>query len=374
MKDPPTGVDLLFVTTGPTRDLVLYLHQRSWLADESMLLFQSLRPEYELRGYLVATGELVHLTTPRGGIYGGTCARFRNSIFAYRGREVLELALTVEPSTDPAKAPSRVTATERVIAALPENPIHFVTENADSTLLGCEYRTAQGQNGMLVVEIAAGEIRDLGTLNFGGHMQFSRNDPILFSFAGRPNRLMVRDLNEDAPRCIHEQVQSKHVTHETWWVDDLIIFTGGYRDKEEHVKVIDPATGIIRIIGAGAWLPWRDDGDDILNRWNWWHTSGDWQGRWVAADNWYGDIVLFAGGTTQMHRLTLGHRTHGGGEDPHVGWDRSGKRVIFTSQMLGGVHPCVATIPDAWPPDPADEGPVLTAGSAASPPTDKRGE
>ena len=76
MKDPPTGVDLLFVTTGPTRDLVLYLHQRSWLADESMLLFQSLRPEYELRGYLVATGELVHLTTPRGGIQGAPAPAF----------------------------------------------------------------------------------------------------------------------------------------------------------------------------------------------------------------------------------------------------------------------------------------------------------
>jgi len=66
MKDPRTGVDLLFVTTGPTRDLALYFHQRSWLADESMLLFQSFRPEYELMGYLVATGELARIVTPQG--------------------------------------------------------------------------------------------------------------------------------------------------------------------------------------------------------------------------------------------------------------------------------------------------------------------
>ena len=80
-----------------------------------------------------------------------------------------------------------------------------------------------------------------------------------------------------------------------------------------------------------------------------------------------GHIVLFDAKTTQMHRLTLAHRKYKQDveEQPTAAWDRSGKRVVFTSQMLGAASPCVATIPGTWPPDPADEGLILTAASFA---------
>jgi len=160
-------------------------------------------------------------------------------------------------------------------------------------------------------------------------------------------------------------------------VNDSIVFCGGYRNKEAHVKVIDPHTGVIRIIGAGAWVPHTGHtdhapnepcSDDLLNRWNWWHCAGDELGLWVVADNWYGDIVLFDAKTTQMHRLTLGHAGYGrpGKQHPHVGWDRLSKQVVFTSQMLGGVDVCVATIPDRWGPDPATEGLILDKPRLAS--------
>jgi len=356
MTDPVTGVELTFATTAPGLDRACYFHQQAWLADESLLLFTTDRGSKDMMGYLPATGELVVLRTPSGRLAGAACARRGNVVYAYRGRELVALTLKIAISRDPARIPSRVTARERVVATLPENPIHYVTENADGTLIGSEYRTAAGTNGMCVTKVATGRIRDLGTLNFGGHMQFSRHDPLLFSFAGRPDRLMVWDLRRSAPRCLHKQAPGEHVTHESWWVDGQMLFLGSYLDKEEHLKVIDPSTGVIRIIGAGAWVPWasteQSDGDDILNRWNWWHASGDWQGRYVAADNWYGDIVVFDGKTTRLHRLTLGHRKYGGGseaEDPHVAWDRSGRRVVFTSQLLGRADVCIATLPSSWP-------------------------
>lgn len=52
--------------------------------------------------------------------------------------------------------------------------------------------------------------------------------------------------------------------------------------------------------------------------------------------------------TTRRYLLTAGHRTYGHGEHPHVGWDRQGERVVFTSNRLGNADVCVATIPREW--------------------------
>ncbi len=85
-----------------------------------------------------------------------------------------------------------------------------------------------------------------------------------------------------------------------------------------------------------------------IARYNWWHADGSDDGRWIVADNWHGDIALFEGKTTRLRILTSGHRTYGKGNHPHVGFDRAGKSVIFTSHKRGRQDVCIATIPDAW--------------------------
>ena len=366
MTDPITGADLIFLSASGARDHNLYFHQRSWLSDDSLLLFTSARPDGGLMGYLMATGELVQITPPSGGVGGATAARQGNRVFAIRGRDVVELALTLTPSNDPTKSPSRVTATERVVCTAPEGMAFQsnVAENADGTLLGLDVRWPSGEQGVVTADVRTGELRDVWRFNFAGHLQFSITNPNLMSVAGTKDRLVVIDLSQGGqPRILHHQAQGEYITHECWWINDSLTFCGGYRDKESHVKVIDAHTGEVRIVGAGAWVPWAAAGDDVLNRWNWWHAAGHESGRWIVADNWYGDVVVFDGETTQMHRLTLGHRRYGGGLHPEPGWDRSGRRVVFTSEMLGGSHVCVATIPDEWRPDPADEGLIITGGA-----------
>lgn len=132
-------------------------------------------------------------------------------------------------------------------------------------------------------------------------------------------------------------------------------YCGGYVDGQSHVNVIDVFTGQVRIIGAGSW--WPEGTPAELARWSWWHAAGHESGRWVVADNWHGDIALFDGKTARMRRLTLGHRTYGVGVHPHVGWDRRGERVVFTSHMLGNPDVCVATIPQAWQARTGEGGP-----------------
>jgi hypothetical protein len=370
MKDPVTGAALIFVTTNPAPDQDLYFHQRSWLADSSMLLFTSGRSDGGLMGYLFATGELVRVTTPKGGVGGATAARDRNSIFAMRGREVLELALKIEPSADPAKTPSTVTATERVICSIPEglSADTALNENSDGTLLSMGLSLPDGASGIFVVNVQTGRLRKVCRIARGayaGHVQFSRTSPYLLSYAGGPDRLWVVDLRDGKPRDIHHQVQGETVTHECWWVGDTLTYCGGYVEGLSHVNVIDAYTGEVRIVGGGCWWPeagkeatqplWtttdqKRSKSDLadLARLNWWHASGHESGRWVAADNWHGTIALFDGHSTQPRALTMGHRIYGHGAHPEVGWDRRGERVVFTSNMFGNPDVCVATIPEAW--------------------------
>lgn len=349
VRDKETEVDLLFITTDAARDHNFYFHERSFLSDGSMVLFYSSRARGGLMGYLFATGELVRLMTPKGGLGGATAARRGNRVFAVRAREVLELSLKIEPSADPAKAPSVVVARERVICRVPEGMgvATALNENADGTLLSLGVHRAGGGVGIIVIEIRTGKVRQVCRMGgFGGHVQFSITNPYLLSFAGRPRRLMVVDIRDGRPRSIHRQAEGELVTHECWWVKDQLTFCGGYQTEESHVKVINPYTGEVRIVGAGAWLP--DHAPRELARWNWWHAAGDPTGRWVAADNWHGVIALFDSKTTQMHTLTVGHRTYGGGEHPEVGWDWKGERVEFNSLMLGNTDVCVVTIPKHW--------------------------
>ncbi len=367
MKDPVTGTELIFVTTDPGPDHNLYFHQRSWLADSSLLLFTSGRRDGGLMGYLFATGELVRIATPTGGLNGVTACRDRNSVFGVRGREIVELALKIEPSPDPAKAPSKVTGTERVIGVIREGmgANTALNENSDGSLLAAGVDLTGGDSAIIVIGVKTGRVRQVCRLKQGtyaGHVQFSHGSPYLLSYAGIPDRLMVVDIRDGKPRAIHPAVKDEFITHECWWVGDTMTYCGGFVDGQAHVEAINVFTGEVRIVGTGSWWPeagkettqalWttpdkgRSKADLAeLARVNWWHASAHESGRWVAADNWHGIIALFDGHTTQPRVLTMGHRIYGHGEHPEVGWDRRGERVVITSNMFGNPDVCVATIP-----------------------------
>jgi hypothetical protein len=349
--DHETGAELRFLTTNPAEDTNLYFHERSWLADSSLILFYTTRDNGGLFGYLTATGELVRLHTPLGALSGATAAVNRNSVFAIRDRDVVEVALTIEPDT-----PTRVSATERVIAALP--PGDYTTalnESCDGAHLAIGYKRLEKTNepAIVLIEVNSGDVRALCAVpsppTYMHHVQWSRSNPNLLSFAGLRPRLNVVDIHDGVIRSIYHELDDELVTHEHWWGNDQIVFCGGYRPKpveDSHVKVIDVHTGVVRILAAGTW--WPGGSDEEVARRNYWHCSGSEDARWVAADNWHGDITLIEGKTGRPRVLTRNHRNYGGGAHPHVGWDRAGKQVVFTSHALGDPNPCVATIPESW--------------------------
>lgn len=357
MVDPATGVELNFLTTHPDQDTNLYFHERSWLADDSLILFNSARDKGGTMGYVTATGELIRFQTPEGGVEGATAARNRSSVFALRGREVLELALRISSPADTGSR-SLVTVRERKIAVLPD--LNFSTslnESADGRYLsmGAHAGDALGGRGqILLIAVESGEVTVLcevpESIGYQAHVQWSNTNPNLLSFAGKAeHRLWVVDIRNGVPRNAYVQQEGELVTHESWWVNDQILFCGGTHaepTEDAHVKVLNIHSGEVRIVGAGAW--WAGGAPSEIAKENWWHADGGPYGRWVVADNWHGDIVLFQANTTRERELTLGHRTYGKGDHPHVGWDNRGAQVVFTSHLLGDPNVCVATIPQAW--------------------------
>ena len=380
ITDPQTGAELLFLTSGPATNLNLYFHEYSWLADESVILFTSTRAQGGLMGYLTETGELIRFTTPLGKLGGATAAARGNALFAVRGRDVVEIKLAIQPSSLPAARPSRVTATERVLCSLPDGaPSTSLNPSCDGKYVALGVSGfADPTRGPAIckINVKSGKLSDVCRLpqsrGYGGHVQWSRTNPNLISFAGgrgptrdiagsartstgpedyagSEERLWVVDIREGVPRNVYRAEEGELVTHESWWVNDQILFCGGKTPTPavlSHVKVLDIYSGIVRIAGAGAWWPGALPSEAA--RLNWWHAAGSANGRWVAADNWHGDIMLFEGKTTRPHLLTAGHRTYGHGEHPHVGWNRKGEKVVFGSHLLGGLNVCVATIPKAW--------------------------
>ena len=360
MTDPQTGTELLFLTTNPADDQNLYYEQRSWLADSSLILFNSSRTNGGLMGFLTATRELVRLATPNGALGSATAARNRNSVFAVRGAEVLELSLQIEPSNHPADLPSKVTGSERIICSLPAEylpPNTSLSENADGTLLslGVGGRGNWNTNNfgrVITIDVQTGKMSEIARVpvtNFAGHVVFSRTNPDLVSFAQAECWIEVLDVRKKQSVFRHKKVEGEFCTHHCWWLDDTITFTGGFHPQpteDADVKAINIRTGLTRIIGKGSWWPGATPSE--LGKNNWWHACGSETGRWVVADNWHGDIGIIHAKTTRTYLLTSGHRTYGHGTHPEVGWDRKGKQVIFASHMLGDVNVCVATIPQAW--------------------------
>lgn len=380
MTDPRTGVELLFLTTDPGNDSNLYFHDRSWLEDESVILFTSSRAKGGLMGWVRATGELIRFHTPKGGLGGATAAAMGRSVLAWRGRSLVRVSLAIQYSDAPATRPSRVTAVERVLCTLPgDGGTTAISASCDGKYAAFGLSGFADTNrgpSIYRVNLKTGALTEVCRLpqppGYASHVQWSRTNPNLLSFAGahgptgdvagpvhqssgpedyagRWQRLWVVDIRDGIPRNVYFAEEGELVTHESWWRNDQMLFCGGKSPTASvlsHVKALDIHTGEVRVVGAGTW--WPEGTPAETARLNWWHAAGTPDGRWVAADNWHGDIMLFEGKTTRPHLLTAGHRTYGKGEHPHVGWDRKGEKVVFASHLLGNLDVCVATIPHAW--------------------------
>jgi len=360
---PETGARLIYVTNAPTVDTNLYFHRRSWLPDSSLLLFRSARSgRSELFGYIEATGELVRVQQPEHRLQGDASAsKFGNKVFVIHGATVYAWHIAISPG-----APSTVTVREERIGAAPgeTGALLGMNENSDGSMVFFGRRSEEGGSEIYWMETATGAIRKTMPVDARiQHIQASWDQPGLLMYTrgegdrawqkpdgSLAHRMWLADLSDRESWVLYPQLEGELVTHEAFWVDNQVVFcTGIEREnnaEESHVKVVNVETGVARITGAGAW--WPGGSPEEVAKLNWWHCAGAPNGRFVAADNWHGDIAIFSGKTARTRILSTGHREYGQGAHPHVGWDPAGHRVVFATNMRGQEDVCIAELPEAW--------------------------
>ena len=364
--DSESGARLIFVTAHEADDTNLYFHQWSWLPDSSLMLFRSARDGRNgLFGYVEATGELARLQPEdQSGFMGDvTASRHANRLYLMRENQVLEWGVTVSPGKD--DTPTRVTVAERLVGELPALPgrVTGLNETSDGAMLLFGFNDP-ARSHIVWMDRASGEIRHATPVEGPiQHVQASWETPLLAMYATGilvypqemtrdrlQQRMWLVEGGGGAPRMLYPQEPGELATHEQFWVGDHVVFCSGMEhegDAEEaHVKVVDVRTGVTRIICAGAWWPGGTPAE--VARFNWWHCSGAPNGRYVAADNWHGDIAIASALSARHRILTSGHRTYGSGAHPHVGWDPTGYRVVFASNRRGNADVCIAELPEDW--------------------------
>jgi hypothetical protein len=369
IQDEKTGVKTVFITTDEADDVNLYFHQRSWLSDKSMVVFSSQRNQKSgIYGYLESTGEIVKLGTDQNhGFSGLTCARNSNHIYAIQGQSIVSLFIA---TTGLKKASeTKVQIFKNTIITFPEDYVlsGSLNENSDGRFLSViYYKNSQPDVRFIIaIEIQTGKVIPVATRDhIISHLQFSWTDNKLLMFArpypggdrmdpelpveSEPHyRIWHVNIVEKKPRPIFPQKPGELVTHECWWTGDRLTFCGGHHPGEQHVKIYDLKTKRISIGGAGSWWPGAKP-EEITKR-GWWHASGSPNGRWIAADTFHGDVVIFDARTTEEKPLSSGHRTYGkGGAHPHVGWAPSSDRVVYASNQRGNKDVVITYLPDGW--------------------------
>ncbi len=367
--DSTSGAKLVFVTSATSEDTNLYFHQRSWLPDESMLVFHRKSGDSTCYwGYLETTGELVRLHEPGLALgYEGSCSRYRNSLYVILNGEVHEWLIKIEQGS--LEQPSKVSVEDKTIGKLPEDVDSTVglNENSDGSgvMLGF---TSKGPTAsrIILMDYKTGACKELASLDDGiTHVQASWVTPdlVLFCRSSRitdrvqvnaegqvPSRMWLADASRREPWPLYPQLEGELVTHECWWVDNQVTFCTGMNKsgnaEEAHVKVIDIQTGIARIIAAGAW--WPGGTPERVSKRNWWHCAGAPSAKFVMADNWHGDIGIFSAKTARTRLLTENQRTYGQGPHPHAGWSPSSTKVVFTSNLNGNPDVVIGVLPEAW--------------------------
>jgi hypothetical protein len=361
--DPMSGAKVVFVTTHSESDTNLYFHKRCFFLNNRMMLFYSDRfNRSEVMGYLPETGELVRLNRPEDPAAGTPVASVKDDrLFVFKGRSIYrwKVDLQTQPRTS-------VHVTETRVMEMPEGASQrcHMDENCDGTKLVYAY-VLDGDHYLGFYDLEQDQVLPPTKMDIKpDHLQFHHQRPDLVAFspvyasdvapldpkAPPQSRIWFMNLQTRVPTPAFYQKPGEIVTHECWWVNDQMTFIGGHHhdgDREEgNVKVLDLLTWDIRIIGAGAWIEGVTGYQ--LSQVNWWHASGSPDGKWVAADNWHGTVALFNGKTTEKKLLTTGHRTYGGGNHLHVGWDSTGDCVEFTSNRFGNTDVCIVELPEDW--------------------------
>ncbi len=412
IKDPTTGIDLVFLTSTPSGDSKIYQTHNQWTADGQWLIFRSNRVPGEAMAVHEESGVMVQVT--EGG-YTGMLNIARNSMKLYFMRrpnsdrdsgsmEVVEVDLAKLFADSEAGNLQAATVYQRICGTAPpeigaggdmaldgdtEEWVFFRVgkdEAAKHLPEGTKIEPAfgprnmgAGPSGIAKMNTKTGEIAHVVSVPFQvGHIQTNPwvAGEIVFCWetGGKsPQRTWTVLADGTGLRPLYPESDDEWVTHEAFVTQDEVGFAiMGHRPIPGVAHMNTPAGTGVEGANPGQESDWgpsgtreKPTGFAVVNLRTRemriegqthqgsgiWHVAGSGDGRWLAGDDFARNIYLIDRHTHEMILLSSGHKTTAA-DHPHPTFSPDGTRIQIQSAMLSedgrSMNICIIPVPKSW--------------------------
>ncbi|WP_140986190.1 hypothetical protein [Asticcacaulis tiandongensis] len=358
ITDRVTGKPLTVLTSGQFDDSRIYQTHPQWAQDGVHIIFRSGERSGDGTPQIFAvnelTGDIIQLTHGKG-VYTGSInvARLSQQVYYVRNEggnkpqtvQVIDLAALL---ADSAAGQIRREGYEKTVATLPQG---FIMAGGFS--LDADEKTAyfgfdqikapprpQGQpvpqvpGGILAMNLETGATHEVVRTDFRmGHVQANplKSGEIMYCWetgGDAPQRMWIVNADGTGNRPVYEEGPDDWVTHEQFADADHVVFNlMGHTEKLSKratgILVINLRTGIIDNLGQ---VPFTSKGR------SYWHNGVTYDGKYVAGDDFDGNVFLIDRETREQRLLTTGHLMRP--DHAHPSFSADNKRVLIQSGML----------------------------------------
>lgn len=412
IKDPVTGIDLIFLTSSSGGDRKIYPTHNQWTSDGEWIIFSSRRVVGEAMAVNEKTGDIVQVT--EGG-YSGMLNVARKSMKLYYMRrpgapnavtgaiEVVEIDLKRLFTDSEAGNLKPATAYERICGVVPPDMkaggdmaldggeewawFRVGTEEAlkhlpKGTEIAKPYgprNMGAGPGGIAGMNIHTGEIKYVVSVPFQvGHIQSNPWVPgqIVFCWetGGKsPQRTWIVNADGTGLRPLYPEAEYEWITHEAVISPDEVAFAVMGHRPIPGIEDKNRSEGTdVGGANPGQEVEWGPSGTrakptglgivnintremiiagQIPSGSGFWHVHGSPDKRFAVGDNFARELYLLNRETHEMMLLTAGHKTTAA-DHVHPTFSPDGTKIEIQSAMLSedgrSMNICIVSVPEKW--------------------------
>lgn len=412
VKDPVTGVELVFLTSSQSGDRKIYPTHNQWTSDGEWVIFTSQRVVGEAMAVNEKTGDIVQVT--EGG-YSGMLSVARKSMKLYFMRrpdaprgvpvavEVVEVDLKKLFADSESGNLKPVSAYERICGVTPpemgaggdmaldggeewvwfrvgkEESLKYLPEGTEISKPFGPRNMGAGPAGIAGMNIYTGELKHVVSVPFQvGHIQSNPWVPgqIVFCWetGGKaPQRTWIVNADGTGLRPLYPESEYEWITHEAVISpDEVAIAILGHRPIPGVVDKNRPEGTDVSGANPGQEVSWGPSGTrekptglGIINintremviagqipyGSGFWHVHGSHDKRFAVGDNFDRELYLINRETSEMMLLTTGHKTTAA-DHVHPTFSPDGTKIEIQSAMLSedgrSMNICVVRVPEKW--------------------------
>ncbi len=412
VRDPVTGVDLVFLTSSPAGERKIYPTHNQWTSDGQWVIFHSQRVPGEAMAVHEATGEMVQVT--EGG-FSGMLSVARKSMKLYymrkpRGQnaetgavEVVEINLEKLFSDSESDKLKPAASYERICGITPpemqaggdmaldgseewvwfrvgkEEAMKHLPEGTEIAKPFGPRNMGAGPAGIAGMNIHTGEIKYVVSVPFHvGHIQSNPWVPgqIVFCWetGGKaPQRTWIVNADGSGLRPLYPESEYEWITHEAVISPDEVAFAiMGHRPIPGLEDENRPQGTDVKGANPGQEAAWGPSGTrekptglgivNIRTREmtiagqipygsGFWHVHGSPDKRLVVGDNFERELYLINRETSEMMLLTAGHKATAA-DHVHPTFSPDCTKIEIQSAMISedgrAMDICIVPVPDKW--------------------------